>query len=100
MLEHALITAPERRDPALLAKLDVVAGRVLQQARDQQRSVLHQAQHRGCLPGCSLGGLSAVRVPRCKADGCRQGRQIRPDHMSPISRSWTRLGKRMQALAG
>ncbi|MCW8084614.1 S-methyl-5'-thioadenosine phosphorylase [Sabulicella glaciei] len=28
-LEHALITAPERRDPALLAKLDVVAGRIL-----------------------------------------------------------------------
>jgi 5'-methylthioadenosine phosphorylase len=28
-LDHALITAPERRDPALLAKLDVVAGRVL-----------------------------------------------------------------------
>ena len=28
-LEHALITAPEQRDPALLAKLDAVAGRVL-----------------------------------------------------------------------
>ena len=28
-LEYALITAPEKRDPALLAKLDVVAGRVL-----------------------------------------------------------------------
>ena len=28
-LEHALITAPETRDPALLAKLDAVAGRVL-----------------------------------------------------------------------
>lgn len=28
-LDHALITAPEKRDPALLAKLDVVAGRVL-----------------------------------------------------------------------
>ena len=28
-LDHALITAPERRDPALLAKLDAVAGRVL-----------------------------------------------------------------------
>jgi 5'-methylthioadenosine phosphorylase len=28
-LEHALITAPERRDPALLARLDAVAGRVL-----------------------------------------------------------------------
>ena len=28
-LEHALITAPEKRDPDLLAKLDVVAGRVL-----------------------------------------------------------------------
>ncbi|NKE44397.1 S-methyl-5'-thioadenosine phosphorylase [Roseomonas frigidaquae] len=28
-LDHALITAPEMRDPALLAKLDVVAGRVL-----------------------------------------------------------------------
>ena len=28
-LDHAIITAPERRDPALLAKLDVVAGRVL-----------------------------------------------------------------------
>jgi 5'-methylthioadenosine phosphorylase len=28
-LDHALITAPEMRDPALLAKLDAVAGRVL-----------------------------------------------------------------------
>ena len=28
-LDHALITAPEQRDPALLAKLDAVAGRVL-----------------------------------------------------------------------
>jgi 5'-methylthioadenosine phosphorylase len=29
-LDHALITAPERRDPALVARLDAVAGRVLQ----------------------------------------------------------------------
>jgi 5'-methylthioadenosine phosphorylase len=28
-LEYALITAPERRDPDLMAKLDAVAGRVL-----------------------------------------------------------------------
>ena len=28
-LEHALVTAPDARDPALLAKLDAVAGRVL-----------------------------------------------------------------------
>ncbi len=28
-LEHAIITAPEKRDPALLARLDAVAGRVL-----------------------------------------------------------------------
>ena len=28
-LEHALVTAPAHRDPALLAKLDAVAGRVL-----------------------------------------------------------------------
>ena len=28
-LEMALMTAPEKRDPALLAKLDAVAGRVL-----------------------------------------------------------------------
>jgi len=28
-LEYALLTAPEKRDPALLAKLDAVAGRVL-----------------------------------------------------------------------
>ncbi|MBC7434288.1 MAG: S-methyl-5'-thioadenosine phosphorylase, partial [Rubritepida sp.] len=28
-LEHAIITAPEKRDPALLAKLDAVAGRLL-----------------------------------------------------------------------
>jgi 5'-methylthioadenosine phosphorylase len=28
-LEHAIITAPEKRDPALVAKLDAVAGRVL-----------------------------------------------------------------------
>jgi 5'-methylthioadenosine phosphorylase len=31
-LDQALITAPERRDPALLARLDAVAGRVLRQA--------------------------------------------------------------------
>ncbi|HEY3918704.1 MAG TPA: S-methyl-5'-thioadenosine phosphorylase [Stellaceae bacterium] len=31
-LDHALITAPEARDPALLAKLDAVAGRVLKKA--------------------------------------------------------------------
>ena len=31
-LDHALIPAPEKRDPALLAKLDVVAGRVLARA--------------------------------------------------------------------
>ena len=29
MLDMALITAPEKRDPALMAKLDAVAGRVL-----------------------------------------------------------------------
>jgi len=28
-LEYAIMTAPEKRDPALLAKLDAVAGRVL-----------------------------------------------------------------------
>ena len=28
-LDYALMTAPDRRDPALLAKLDAVAGRVL-----------------------------------------------------------------------
>lgn len=31
-LDHALITAPDRRDPDLLAKLDAVAGRVLNAA--------------------------------------------------------------------
>ncbi|MFP3920978.1 MAG: S-methyl-5'-thioadenosine phosphorylase [Dichotomicrobium sp.] len=31
-LEHAIITAPEARDPALVAKLDAVAGRVLNPA--------------------------------------------------------------------
>jgi 5'-methylthioadenosine phosphorylase len=34
-LEVALITAPEARDPALLAKLDAVAGRVLGGRRAQ-----------------------------------------------------------------
>jgi 5'-methylthioadenosine phosphorylase len=29
VLDHALITAPEARDPKMLAKLDAVAGRVL-----------------------------------------------------------------------
>jgi 5'-methylthioadenosine phosphorylase len=29
VLDTALITAPEKRDPKLLAKLDAVAGRVL-----------------------------------------------------------------------
>ena len=28
-LDFAIMTAPEKRDPALLAKLDAVAGRVL-----------------------------------------------------------------------
>jgi 5'-methylthioadenosine phosphorylase len=28
-LDHAIMTAPPMRDPALLAKLDAVAGRVL-----------------------------------------------------------------------
>jgi 5'-methylthioadenosine phosphorylase len=28
-LDHALITAPERRDPGVLSRLDAVAGRVL-----------------------------------------------------------------------
>lgn len=32
-LEHAIITAPEARDPQLLAKLDAVAGRVLSRGR-------------------------------------------------------------------
>ena len=31
-LDHALITAPEHRDPALMARLDAVAGRVLRPA--------------------------------------------------------------------
>ncbi|WP_159999965.1 S-methyl-5'-thioadenosine phosphorylase [Roseomonas sp. 18066] len=31
-LEHAIVTAPEKRDPALMAKLDAVAGRVLKAA--------------------------------------------------------------------
>jgi 5'-methylthioadenosine phosphorylase len=30
-LEYAIITAPEKRDPALMARLDVVARRVLAQ---------------------------------------------------------------------
>src|SRR5205823_6888624 len=29
-LDHALITAPERREPEVLARLDAVAGRVLE----------------------------------------------------------------------
>jgi 5'-methylthioadenosine phosphorylase len=33
-LDHALITAPEKRDPALLARLDAVAGRVLNRERE------------------------------------------------------------------
>ena len=28
-LDHAILTAPEKRDPALIARLDAVAGRVL-----------------------------------------------------------------------
>jgi 5'-methylthioadenosine phosphorylase len=32
VLDFALITAPEKRDPALAAKLDAVAGRVLRKA--------------------------------------------------------------------
>jgi 5'-methylthioadenosine phosphorylase len=33
-LEHAIMTAPEMRDPALLAKLDAIAGRVLGRGGD------------------------------------------------------------------
>jgi 5'-methylthioadenosine phosphorylase len=33
VLDHALITAPDSRDPALVAKLDAVAGRVLRAKR-------------------------------------------------------------------
>jgi 5'-methylthioadenosine phosphorylase len=32
MLDMALITAPDKRDPVLMAKLDAVAGRVLRKA--------------------------------------------------------------------
>jgi len=35
-LDHALITAPERRDPELLARLDAVAGRVLHLSRPEE----------------------------------------------------------------
>jgi 5'-methylthioadenosine phosphorylase len=31
-LDAAIVTAPEKRDPALMAKLDAVAGRVLRAA--------------------------------------------------------------------
>ena len=34
-LDRALITAPERRDPEVLSRLDAVAGRVLQRARPE-----------------------------------------------------------------
>src|SRR6516225_2304174 len=34
-LDQALITAPERRDPEVLSRLDAVAGRVLQRARPE-----------------------------------------------------------------
>ena len=33
-LEHAILTAPDKRDPALVARLDAVAGRVLGQSQD------------------------------------------------------------------
>ncbi|MGH6983475.1 MAG: S-methyl-5'-thioadenosine phosphorylase [Stellaceae bacterium] len=36
-LDHALITAPEKRDPKLLKKLDAVAGRVLRPAGKSKR---------------------------------------------------------------
>ena len=35
-LDHALITAPERRDPAVVARLDAVAGRVLRNPECQE----------------------------------------------------------------
>jgi 5'-methylthioadenosine phosphorylase len=35
-LDHALITAPERRDPAMLARLDAVAGRVLRRPSSEE----------------------------------------------------------------
>ena len=35
-LDHALITAPERRDPKMLARLDAVAGRVLRRSDPEE----------------------------------------------------------------
>src|SRR5208337_1237100 len=35
-LDHALITAPERRDPEILARLDAVAGRVLRRSTAEE----------------------------------------------------------------
>ena len=37
-LDHALITAPERRDPEVLARLDAVAGRVLRRPERREGS--------------------------------------------------------------
>jgi 5'-methylthioadenosine phosphorylase len=37
-LDQALITAPERRDPALLRRLDAVAGRVLKRSDPEART--------------------------------------------------------------
>ena len=41
VLDHALITAPEARDPAMLAKLDAVAGRVLGAASSISGTLAH-----------------------------------------------------------
>ena len=36
-LEHAILTAPEARDPELLARLDAVAGRILSKPQEEKR---------------------------------------------------------------
>ena len=43
-LDSAIITAPEARDPALLRKLDAVAGRVLKGVSLPRRQLLSRSQ--------------------------------------------------------
>ncbi len=63
MLDVAVMTAPDKRDPALMAKLDAVAGRILKRQGHQWISKTPSAPSR-IIP--SLGSCSATSPP-CSA---------------------------------
>jgi hypothetical protein len=67
VLDHALITAPEQRDPAMVAMLDAVAGRVLKQAeggKAQRKAPVSWRVPAGGSPARVVGSAGPV------ASGC------------------------------